>query len=126
MTGLRRLLKYPNQRMTLNRSGGKLHWSLQKGRKMAMMKKGSQQTMKDPVMIANVRAAFRSLFCSIFSLARRSFVRGEVSRLRSMEECFVRSSQLPRRFPWSIIVPCPPRHAGDDGGVKHDGLVTAR
>jgi len=42
---------------------------VQKGRRRATIKNGSQQQMKDPVMMASVRAAFRSL---AFALLRAS------------------------------------------------------
>ena len=76
MIGLSVELKYPNQRKNATT------WSLNvQDLKIAMsrarMKKGSQQAMKAPVTMANVLAAFRSLFASrdtcFFSLVEAWF-----------------------------------------------------
>ena len=101
MTGLSKLLKYPSQLNTLRRTGGKLQDLPQKGRTTATMKNGSQHRMKDPVIMAKVRAALRSRFCSNFSCFRFSFdltttTGVATSVFRSIWFSFVRSSQLPR------------------------------
>ena len=55
-------LKYPSQRKKLETCP--LMQSLQRGLMRARRKKGSQQTIKDPVTMASVFAAFFSLFSS--------------------------------------------------------------
>lgn len=61
--GLRVELKYPSQRKKATILSSKWQ-SEQRGMSRAMTKKGSQQMTNAPVMMANVLAAFRSLFDS--------------------------------------------------------------
>jgi hypothetical protein len=67
MIGFSRLLMYPSHPMMLTIWSGKRHLEPQKGRKMASTKKGNQQRIKVPVMIARVLAALRSRINSMFA-----------------------------------------------------------
>src|SRR6218665_715617 len=108
MMGLRKLFRYPSQVVALTTAFGVRHRGPQKGRTVARRKKGNQQMIKDPVMMARVRAAFRSRPCARFSRALFSVDFMEVLRRHSR----VRLSHDPRGL-----------EAGDEDGLQVIGVT---